>query len=84
MFNAARGSLLIPVLFHFQLSNPLWPDSMPWDSLVLALLAAGVVWVDRRSYFSRDAAATLVTPALEVGAPGPGTLGEPRERERLA
>jgi uncharacterized protein len=29
MFNAARGSLLIPALFHFQMNGPAWPDAQP-------------------------------------------------------
>ena len=29
IFNAARGSLLIPMLFHWQLINPVWPDAQP-------------------------------------------------------
>jgi len=34
MFNAARGSILLPALFHFQLNNPLWPDAQPYDTWV--------------------------------------------------
>ena len=29
MFNAARGSILIPMLFHFQMNNPAWPEAQP-------------------------------------------------------
>lgn len=32
IFNATRGSLLIPMLFHWQLINPFWPDAQPWDT----------------------------------------------------
>jgi membrane protease YdiL (CAAX protease family) len=29
MFNAARGSLLVAALFHFQVNGPAWPDAQP-------------------------------------------------------
>jgi hypothetical protein len=32
MFNAARGSILIPMLFHFQMNNPAWPEAQPWEN----------------------------------------------------
>lgn len=43
MFNAAKGSILIAALFHFQLNNPLWPDARPWDMGLFVLLAAALV-----------------------------------------
>ena len=33
MFNAARGSILIAALYHFQMNGPAWPDAQPWDTL---------------------------------------------------
>lgn len=62
MFNAARGSLLVAVLFHFQANGPAWPDAQPWDTLLFAAAAAGVVWWQRRAMFSRDGAVTEVVP----------------------
>ena len=32
LFNASRGSILWPALFHFQVNNPLWPDAQPYDT----------------------------------------------------
>jgi membrane protease YdiL (CAAX protease family) len=32
MVNAARGSLLITALFHFQMNGPAWPDAQPWEN----------------------------------------------------
>lgn len=58
MFNAAKGSLLIPALFHFQMNGPAWPDAQPWDMYLFAAVAIVVVVVNRRSMFSRDGAAT--------------------------
>jgi membrane protease YdiL (CAAX protease family) len=53
MFNASRGSLLISVLFHFQMMNPLWPDAQPYDNLLFVALAVVVVFLNRRSMFRR-------------------------------
>ena len=66
LFNAARGSLLIPMLFHWQLINPVWPDAQPWDTWILVLVAGLVVWWNRATMFSRDGAVTSVIPR---GAP---------------
>jgi membrane protease YdiL (CAAX protease family) len=60
VFNAARGSLLLPVLFHWQLVNPVWPDAQPWDTVLLLALAVVVVWCNRRTMFRRDGAVTEV------------------------
>ncbi len=68
MFNAARGSLLIAALFHFQLNNPLWPDAQPWDSVLLVAIAVAVVILNRRALFDR---ATGVTEVLMPGEPTP-------------
>jgi uncharacterized protein len=60
MINASRGSLLVAVLFHFQVNNPLWPDAQPWDSMILAVLAAVLVVAQRKHYFNPAAGATEV------------------------
>jgi uncharacterized protein len=60
MFNAARGSLLIAVLFHFQMNSPIWPDAQPWDIAVFVAVAATVVLVNRTAMLSRYGAATAV------------------------
>ena len=60
MFNASRGSLLIAVLYHLQMMNPLWPDAQPYDSFILIGVAALVVWLNRGSMFQRDGAITDV------------------------
>lgn len=61
-FNAARGSILIAVLFHWQLNMPIWPDGQPWDFYLFVPLAALVVWLDRKAMFTREGAATEVIP----------------------
>lgn len=66
LFNDARGSILLAVLFHFQLNNPLWPDAQPWDSYLFAVVALVVVWVKRERMFSRGNAATEVVPERQA------------------
>ncbi|WP_438362788.1 CPBP family intramembrane glutamic endopeptidase [Nioella halotolerans] len=62
IFNNARGSLALPMLFHWQLINPFWPDAQPWDTWLLVEVAAVVVWVNRATMFTRDGAVTEVIP----------------------
>ncbi len=72
MFNAAGGSLLVAVLFHFQVNGPAWPDAQPWDSLLFAALAAALVVVMRRQFFDRSAGVTAVLGAPPAGPPRGG------------
>ena len=60
LFNASRGSLLIAVLFHFQMMNPLFPDAQPWDILIYIVVAVIVVWLNRRQMFQRGSGVTDV------------------------
>lgn len=62
IFNASHGSLALPVLFHWQLINPFWPDAQPWDTWLLVFVAAVVVWWKRYTMFSREGAVTEVIP----------------------
>lgn len=63
LFNAARGSILLPAIFHWQLNNPAWPDSQPWDTPFFVAAAVLVVWLNRRTVFTRAGAVTEVIPA---------------------
>ncbi|WP_254813717.1 CPBP family intramembrane glutamic endopeptidase [Rhodovulum sp. ES.010] len=67
IFNSARGSLLLPMLFHWQLINPFWPDAQPWDTWILVAVAVAVVWRHRDSLFSPTGAATEVVPPPAAG-----------------
>lgn len=60
MFNAARGSLLIAVLYHFQMMNPAWPDAQPWDNLLFVIAAAVIVFLNRRQMFRAGSGVTEV------------------------
>ena len=70
MFNAARGSILVAALFHYQVNNPAWPDAQPWDTLVWGIAAAVIVLMNRRSMLTREGAVTeVLMPGEEVGTP---------------
>ena len=60
LFNAARGSLLIAVLYHFQMMNPICPDAQPWDNLLFIAAAVIIVWLNRRQMFQKGAGVTDV------------------------
>jgi membrane protease YdiL (CAAX protease family) len=62
IFNSARGSLLWPMLFHWQLINPFWPDAQPWDTILLVGVTLIVVWWNRGTMFRRKGAVTCVIP----------------------
>ena len=75
MFNAARGSLLIAALFHFQMNGPAWPDAQPWENYVFAIAAVAVVLLNRKAMLTRDEAVTEVLfPGDE---PGPDDTHDP-------
>jgi membrane protease YdiL (CAAX protease family) len=58
LFNDSRGSLLMAVLIHFQLNNPIWPDAQPWDNILLVAVAALIVWLNRGKMFQRGSGVT--------------------------
>ena len=60
MFNASRGSLLIAYLWHFQMMNPIFPDTQPWDNLVFAIAAVVIVVLNRRTMFKKGTGVTEV------------------------
>ena len=62
IFNASRGGLLWPMLFHWYLIFPIWPDAQPYDTWLFLAVTVVVVWVKRDSMLRRDSAVTEVIP----------------------
>lgn len=60
LFNASRGSLLIAILYHLNIMNPIFPDAQPWDSFLLAIAAGIIVFLNRREMFQRGSGITEV------------------------
>jgi uncharacterized protein len=69
MFNAARDSILIAALFHFQMMNLLMPEAHTWDTFVWVIVAAVIVVVNRKAMLSREGAVTeVLMPGEEEGS----------------
>lgn len=62
LFNASRGSLLLPYLFHLQLINPIWPDAQPYDIIFVVAVALAVVVLNRKTMFRKTGAVIQVIP----------------------
>ena len=62
IFNSGRGGLFWPMLFHWQLILPIWPDAQPYDTWFLVVVAAVVVWWNRETMLHREGAVTEVIP----------------------
>lgn len=63
LFNASGGSILLPLLVHWQLNNPIFPDAAPYDTIMFVAAAIIVVAINRKQMFSKDAAVTEVIPS---------------------
>ena len=50
------------MLFHWQLINPFWPDAQPYDTWILVVVTAVVVWWNRATMLRRGDAVTEVIP----------------------
>jgi len=71
LFNSSRGSLLIAVLFHFQINNPLWPDGKPWDFVLFIVVAVIIVAWNREKMLTRKNSITeVLMPGKEKGGFG--------------
>ncbi len=60
LFNKARGSLLIAVVYHLQMNNPLWPDAGSWGFALFIIAAPIIVWLNRRTMFQRGSGVTKI------------------------
>ena len=62
LFNASRGSILLTALFHFTVMNPVLPAAEPYDTYILVVVVAVIVWLYRKTMFTRQHAVTEVVP----------------------
>ena len=60
LYNVSRGSILLPMLFHLQVINPLWPDAQPYDTIPFVIVATLVVWLNRKTMFDRNSGMTNI------------------------
>jgi len=65
LFNASGGSLLIAILYHLNIMNPIFPDAQPWDSYLLAMTAVVIVLLNRRQMFQGGSGVMEVLPSEE-------------------
>lgn len=62
LFNRSHGSILLSACFHFSLMNPVFPDAQPYDTYLLIVVAAMIVWWKRKDMFTREGAVLEVIP----------------------
>ncbi|WP_441000138.1 CPBP family intramembrane glutamic endopeptidase [Fodinibius sp. SL11] len=65
LYNASRGSILLPALFHLQVNNPLWPDAQPYDTIPFVVLAILVIWFNRETILKKDSGVTSILPPIK-------------------
>jgi hypothetical protein len=78
MFNAAQGSILIPILFHFQMNLPIWPEAQPWENYLFAGVAVIVVIIERKSMLHRGQGVTEILAPTGQGAADIPSVSSPR------
>jgi hypothetical protein len=77
--NASGGSILIPVLFHYQMNLPIWPDAQPWENYLFAGVAVMIVIIERKSMWRRGQGVTeILAPSTQGGAEVPPSVTSAR------
>lgn len=71
LFNEGGGAILMPMLYHFQLNGPAWPDAMPYDVPIWVALSVLIVLLHRKAMFDRSAGVTRVTELEPPRRPAP-------------
>jgi membrane protease YdiL (CAAX protease family) len=66
LFNQSHGSILLSAFLHFSLMNPVFPDAQPYDTYILMVVAALIVWWNRKDMFTRKGAIVEVIPDGKV------------------
>ena len=62
LFNQSRGSILLAAFFHFSLMNPVFPDAQPYDTYMLVVIAALIVWWNHKDMLTKEGAIIEVIP----------------------
>jgi membrane protease YdiL (CAAX protease family) len=63
LFNRSHGSILLSAFFHFSLMNPIFPDAQPYDTYLLIVAAALIVWWNREDMLTKEGSVTEVIPS---------------------
>ena len=63
LFNRSRGSILLSAFFHFSLMNPIFPDAQPYDTYLLLVVAALVIFWNHADMFSKKGSIREVIPS---------------------
>jgi len=66
LFNASRGSILLPAILHLQLNNSLWPDGQPYDIFFVVIAALIILWLNRKTFFRKGDGVTIIIPDTET------------------
>jgi CAAX protease family protein len=74
MFNAAHGSILIPILFHLQMNLPIWPEAQPWENYLFGAVAVIIVIIERKSMLRRGAGVTEILAPAKAPAANASTM----------
>ncbi|MEQ9021416.1 MAG: CPBP family intramembrane glutamic endopeptidase [Pseudomonadales bacterium] len=62
LFNRSGGSILLSAFFHFSLMNPIFPDTQPYDTYLLIVVAVLVVWWNPAAMFTSTSSVKEVIP----------------------
>jgi hypothetical protein len=81
LFNNSQGSILLAAFFHFSLMNPVFPDAQPYDTYLLIVVAALIVWRKRDEMLKQEGAVTTVIPSRGSADNG---RRQPRGRRSVA
>ena len=60
LFNSSGGSILLPAMMHWQLNTPLIPNVEPYNTVVFAVAAAVIIWINRKAMFDKSIGVTVV------------------------
>ncbi len=68
LFNQSHGSILLAAFFHFSLINPVFPDAQPYDTYLLIVVAALIVWWKRKGMFKQEGAVVEAIPYVKTAS----------------